>query len=286
MTIHGFEDFIARHPMPDTGGVVPGLPSELYHRREIGVVSKSALDRVARSPAHYKAWVDGTLPDEDTPAMRFGRAFHCAILEPERFAEEYVTEPDFGDCRSSKNRAKRDEWRAANGARTAISDDDLETISAMRAAILAHPIAGKMIRDGQPELTVRWTDSETGLKCKCRADYYVKRLRMVADLKSCQDASEEAFRKDVAKYRYMVQDALYRAGFEAAGEPIQHFVFLAVEKAPPYAVAVYSLDAEGVGKGYSLARRDMATMAECLNKDEWPGYPPGIRTISLPPWAA
>src|SRR5690606_1095926 len=105
-------------------------------------------------------------------------------------------------------------------------------------------------------------------------------------VKSCLDASEDAFRRDVAKYRYHVQDALYRAGFDAAGESVQHFVFIACEKTPPYAVAVYSLDAEGVGKGYSLARRDMATMAECLRTGEWPGYPVGIQTITLPPWAA
>lgn len=265
-------------------GLHPRLASDAYHRRELGVVSKSALDLVQRSPAHYKAWIDGVSEDQETPALAFGRAFHCALLEPAVFEQTYATEPEFGDCRFKVNREKRDDWRAANAERVPLSADDYATIVGMVRSVRKHPLAGKMIRDGEPELTVTWNDEETGLPCKCRADYYVRRLRMVADAKSTEDASPEAFRRDIGKYRYHVQDALYRAGFAAANEAVEHFVFIAVEKKPPFAVGIYSLDADAIGRGYGAARRNIDTLAECVSKRRWPGYDTSIQELSLPPW--
>lgn len=267
-------------------GIHPNVLPSVYHRRELGIVSKSALDLVTRSPAHYKAWIDGVAPDEETPALTFGRAFHCAVLEPDRFRSDYSAEPDFGDCRSKDNKARRDAWRDEHAAHELISAESMTTIEGMIASIHAHPLASAIIRDGLSELTISWRDSETGLSCKSRADYFVEKRGMVADVKSCLDASYDAFRRDVVKYRYHVQDALYRAGFAEAGAAVQHFIFVAVEKAPPFAVAVYSLESEGIGKGYSAARADIDLLADCVKRNEFPGYPPGIQELTLPPWAA
>lgn len=269
--------------------LAPGLYADVrhedYHSRHLGMVSKSVLDLVNRSPAHYKAWLDGR-DEEETPALSFGSAFHCATLEPERFAKLYVPEPDFGDCRFKENKARKAEWLAENAGKTTIGASDYEAIGRMVAAVRAHPLAGRIIRDGQPEVTVRWDDEFTGMPCKSRADYYVRKRRMVADLKSTLDARRSAFRKDVAKYRYHVQDALYRAGFAAIEEPVEHFVFVAVEKEPPHAIAIYALDREAVGLGYGAARRDIDTLAECARTKRFPGYPEEITELELPPWAA
>jgi len=264
-------------------GLRAGVPPSVYHERRVGLVSKSALDLINRSPAHYKAWVDGA-EQEETEALAYGSAFHCALLEPDRFEQEYAVAPDFGDCRFKANKAARDAWSAENAGVALLSADDHAKIVGMVDAVRRHPLAGRIFSDGQAELTIRWTDDETGLECKSRADYYVRKLGMVADVKSTLDGRADAFRRDVAKYRYHVQDALYRAGFTEVGEPVQHFVFIPVEKTPPHAVAVYALDSEAVAKGYAAARRNIATMAECLKRGEWPGYPTAIQTLSLPPW--
>jgi hypothetical protein len=279
--------------LPDflkTPGLHPNVSHEAYHGRYLGVVSKSALDLVNRSPAHYKAWADGDDvedEDEESDALLFGRAFHCSLLEPERYAKTFAFEPDFGDCRKKDNKAVRDAWRADHASHELIPEGAGRAIERMVASVRAHPLAGKMVREeGESELTLSWKDEETGLLCKSRADYYVRRLRMVLDAKSALNASYKAFRRDIPKYRYHVQDALYRAGFAAIEEPIQHFVFIAVEKTPPFAVALYTLDADAIGKGYSAARRDMEKLAECVASNEFPGYPPGITEIELPEWAA
>jgi len=269
------------------GVVEANVPNAVYHARRLGVVSKSALDWLdGKSPAHYKAWVDGLIAEEETPALAFGSAFHCALLEPERFALEYATEPNFGDCRRKEPKQARAAWVSANAGKRSLSPEDAATIAGMVASVKAHPLASRILRDGQAELTVKWQDYATGVQCKCRADYYVPRLRMVADVKSTTDASRDGFRRDVARYSYHVQDALYRAGFNAVGKQVDHFVFVSVEKTVPYAVATYSLDMPSVNRGYTAARRGIEKMAECLASGVWPGYPTEIQEVDVPPWAS
>lgn len=275
-------------------GMHEAVPHEVYHQRHLGLASKSALDLVHRSLAHYQSWICGAAPDEETPALAFGRDFHCALLEPDIFKSTTVVEPAFGDCRKKENKATRDEWRARVGwdedpakSKVRVIDKSLdESIRGMIKAVYAHPIASKAIRDGLAELTLRWKDQDTGLQCKTRSDYYVRSRKMVVDFKSAIDGSEKAFTKAVANYRYHVTDALYRASFAAIGEPIQHYMFVVVEKTPPYAIATYVLDMDAIQAGHNAASRDMAKLATALQNNEWPGYPVGIVKLELPPWAA
>lgn len=266
----------------------PGLhqqvPPSVYHQRKLGLVSKGALDRIRRTPAHYKYWVDSG--DETTsPALDFGRGFHCALLEPDRFAAEYAVAPDFGDCRKTDNKKAREAWNEENAGAELLSFDADVAIRAMVESVRRHPLAGRMVVDGQAELTLVWKDAGTGLLCKSRSDYYVEKLGMVADVKSTENASKESFARDIVKYGYHLQDALYRDGYGALRVPVKYFMFVAVEKSPPYAVAIHTLEADGIGRGYTHVRRAIDTMAECVAKDSWPAYAVEIQTIELPPWA-
>jgi hypothetical protein len=78
----------------------------------------------------------------------------------------------------------------------------------------------------------------------------------------------------------------HAAGFEAiTGEPLADFVFLTVEKAPPFAVGLYRLDTEALEYGERLRRLALRLVAQCLEADRWPAYSDQIEPISLPPWA-
>lgn len=272
-------------PAVERDGIEAGVPAHEYHRRELHVASKSALDEVARSPAHYLAWLHGH-ESKKGPALAFGRALHMAQLEPERFEQTYVVLPDFGDMRSSKNRAVRDEWLAERPGVETLTEDEYRALHEMIAAILRHPAASRLVAEGLPEVTLRWRDEVSGLRCKSRADWWVKSKRLCVDLKSTENAGQDEFARDVHKRRYHVQDAMYRMGFDACGETISHFALLAVEKSPPYDVVVYTLDEDAVAKGYAAARRDLDRMAECVRTGRWPGRSNEVRELSLPRWAA
>ncbi len=272
-------------PEPLPLGISYGIAAERYHRRELGVVSKSALDQLDRSPAHYRAWVDGIV-DESTPALRFGQLLHMMILEPERFRATYREQPDFGDGRTKEGKAARARWAEENAGALPISKADAEKLGGMFVSVMRHPAASRLILEGQSEVTLSWQDAITGLRCKSRADYYVPKRHLAVDLKSTEDASPNEFKRSVYNYRYHVQDALYRAAFKECGAPIQHFAILAVEKSPPYACAVYVLDQDAVARGFSSARQGIERLADCLKRNEWPSYSDGIEELSLPHWAA
>jgi len=262
-----------------------GETAEAYHVKRLGELSNSGIKRLMRSPAHYKAWIEET-EAVDTPALIFGRAFHCALLEPERFAAAYTVEPDFGDCRFKENKGRRDAWRAENAGKESLSVEDGERIQSMLEAIREHPWARLAIRDGQSEVTLRWTDEQTGVECKARADYYVPgKAPFVLDVKTCEDASPKAFAKSIATYGYHVQHAHYCEGFRVRGNPLSNYLLLAVEHHAPFAVALYHIDAAAETRGYELRQRAAEDLEKCMQAGDWPAYSNDITSLSLPAWA-
>jgi hypothetical protein len=256
---------------------------EEYQRSRLDVARKTGLDEIARSPLHYWTWVH--VGKKETPTLAFGKALHCAVLEPEVFAKRYVVAQDFVDCRYKANKEAKEQWAATVEGKIILDADDGETITAMTDAVRKHPKAS-MLRRGVAEMPLEWTDLDTGVKCKCKPDYYRKSLALAVDLKTTEDASPEAFARSVATYRYHVQAAFYREGLRANEFPCDHFVFVCVEKRAPYAVGIYELDDDAIEAGRRAAAANLQTLAECLATDTWPGYDHHIVKLSLPKWAA
>lgn len=179
-------------------------------------------------------------------------------------------------------------WDAENSERTILNPDQWKQIHAMRDAVMAHPAASALLTriPGRAEQSVYWIDAITGTLCRCRPDWW-RDDHLPIDLKTTEDASMEGFARSVAKFRYDVQAAYYLDGIQAAtGKRPQNFVFIAVEKKPPYAVGVYVLDAETLEIGRGLYREDLTTYTECAKSDKWPGYGDKIQTINMPGWHA
>jgi len=239
-------------------------------------VSASHLHAIARSPFHYwSRYLDpNRITPEPTAAMRLGSLVHCAVLEPDELSKRYSR------CAPRNTKAGKEQAAdlAARGIE-AVTDSDWSLAIAMNNAVRNHPAAAALLRDGKAEQSFWWTDSDTGLRCKCRPDWY--HGTTVVDLKTTTDASPAGFAKSVATFRYHTQASHYLSGLHGA----ERFVFIAVEKTAPYAVAVYELDAEALQHGNELRRRDMRMIADCHATKEWPGYGSDCQTLSLPKWA-
>jgi exodeoxyribonuclease VIII len=256
-----------------------------YHAHP--AISKSHLDLIARSPLHYWArYIDPkrVIP-EPTPAMRIGSAVHTHVLELHKWDAEYTVAPDGLDRRY---KAGKEAWAAfeaeANG-RTVLSREDADLVMHMGRAVHSHPAAALLLgMAGEAETTHMWTEPTTGLQCKCRPDWLTKD-GIVVDLKTTEDASPREFRRSIAKWRYHCQAGWYTAGLEAAtGKRPSGFIFIAVEKKPPFAVGVYAADEQMIERGYDTAMRDLQTLAECKASGRWPAYSDRIEPISLPAW--
>ena len=120
---------------------------------------------------------------------------------------------------------------------------------------------------------------------RSRPDWLLDDGSVIVDLKTTEDASPRGFQRSVAQYAYHQQAAWYLHGLEqASGICPAQFVFVAVEKKPPYAVGVYAADAEMIKAGWEAAERNLERIAECRAANHWPGYGEDIQPISLPPW--
>jgi exodeoxyribonuclease VIII len=104
----------------------------------------------------------------------------------------------------------------------------------------------------------------------------------IYDLKTCEDASPHGFLQAVRKYRYNLQAYFYRHAVEAAYKcRVLGFRFIAVEKEPPYATAVYELGPELMTNAAFDFERAIKLYKDCTASGEWPGYQKEITTIDL-----
>lgn len=264
--------------MTFTPGIFP-MPEAEYHA--LPYISKSGLDLIARSPAHYMA--NKNEKREPTPAMELGTAIHSAILEPRLFYDRYICRPEGIDGRTSEGKVRLKDLMATG--KNLIPYQDFKMIEDIITSINSTDEAYKYLMNGKTEHSIFWIDEETGVQCKARPDYLTN-SGIIVDVKTTENASFSAFQRSIAKYRYHVQAAFYMDGLaKALGKEQVGFVFIAVEKTPPYAVAVYYLDEASIDVGRALYRRDINKYAECLKNNAWPAYPNELQVINIPHWA-
>ena len=262
----------------------PGLlrmPAKQYHADQS--IGHSGIIKLLKSPAHLREALDH--PSPPTPAMAFGTAVHTHVLEPDRFFEEFAVVEKF-DRRTKEGKEAAARFEQENQGKTLITSDDLATLTRVRAAVHAHEGAVRLFKQGEAELSAFWTDPLTGIPCRCRPDWF--NGTAVVDLKSCVDASSRGFSRAIANLGYDIQAAFYVDGMKAVTGTELPFLFVAVEKEAPHAVALYRADPEIIEVGRKKYRAALQLLKWCQDSGCWPAYQPGgeIELISLPRWAA
>lgn len=208
---------------------------------------------------------------------------HCAVLEPERFAQDYIVGPD---CRRGTK-----EWAAFTAdypSAEIIKATEARQVQSMAESIRSLGGVRDALLSGEAESSAFWHDQDSGVLCRCRPDMalFTESGWYLFDLKTVGSAHPAEFKRQATRLRYHVQDAFYSEGYAAAtGHPVAGFVFLAVETAYPYAASACQIDADQRVRAKEIVRRDLDVYAECLKIDTWPAYGDQIHTISLPKWA-
>lgn len=249
------------------------MSNEDYHQYE--GVSKSGLDKIARSPAHYKY----SEYKPSTRAMVIGTAIHAAILEPERFDEEYsITE-----CKARTEKAYKEEVKKSC-ADLVLTAQEGKKVIGMRESVESNYAAMKLLRaPGKAELSAICVDPETGITIRARYDWITDN-GIVVDVKKTQDIRPAKFVRSVSDYRYHVQDAMYSFIYKLiTGDDLQAFLFLGVEEEAPHSNALYELDDLSKEMGAFYFRRDLRVYAECVNSGKWP-HPETDGVLELPNW--
>ena len=267
-------------------GIVIETNAEYHGYKE--AISKSRLANMSVCPAYFKWHEDN--PTEPSKDMVLGSAFHKIVLEPETFDKEFMIMPHF-DRRTKEGRLGYENLmnKVQGECITLITKEQYDTICGMRDSIMSNPYARTLI-NGNIEQSMYWTDELTKVECKCRPDVWRKVADkvVITDLKSTKSVLPNDFMREVVKYHYDLQDAMYTNGAsKVLGVPKDNidFVFIAVEKKPPYLLNIVQADTYVIQKGEADFREYIGTYAECKANNDWYGLNGSrgiINTLSLP----
>lgn len=251
--------------VPD--GVYYDCPEEIYH--QLPYCSSTYLRKLAKNPASVK------IPFEPSASMVIGSAVHKLVLEGNNaFDECYYCIPEIKFHKNSN--AYKDELREYQkeaGVREIVNHEQLEIIKGCAGSVMAHSIAKRLLSPsmGEPEVTIIFTDAETGLRAKARIDRLPDtRTKAAIDLKTSSDASLNGFGRSIMKYGYHTQAGLYLHALNSIGIEADAFIFVVVETKPPYQVLTGSLDADFLFIGKNEALRLLIIEKECRELGFYP----------------
>lgn len=267
---------INEHAIKD--GAHPCVHADDYNA--IDAVRHSVLKWHHKAPKHVHHAMYH--PKPPTPQMTLGSFTHGAVLEPDTFEDSYYYGLDI-DRRSNANKEKHKAWDEENHGKTLITHEDHHLAKGMIAAVWDHPEASTLLSGDrrQNEVTIVWTDEETGLRCKCRPDRLTRMLTDMGEFETLIDLKTTG--RDASPYGRMwycrdqfvdTQMAFYLMGMRAV-QPnlghIEHRVIL-VEKDAPHGVAVFPMDEETMDRAAEDVRRWLNRHATCVESGEWPDY--------------
>ncbi|END0228115.1 exodeoxyribonuclease VIII [Escherichia coli O157:H26] len=263
-------------------GIYYGISNENYHAGP--GVSKSQLDDIADTPALYLWRKNAPVDTTKTKTLDLGTAFHCRVLEPEEFSNHFIVAPEFNRrTTAGKEEEKAFLMECASTGKTVITAEEGRKIELMYQSVMALPLGQWLVESaGHAESSIYWEDPETGILCRCRPDKIIPEFHWIMDVKTTADI--QRFKTAYYDYRYHVQDAFYSDGYEAQFGVLPTFVFLVASttvECGRYPVEIFMMGEEAKLAGQQEYHRNLRTLADCLNTDEWPA----IKTLSLPRWA-
>ncbi|EOM2728291.1 exodeoxyribonuclease VIII [Escherichia coli] len=263
-------------------GIYYGISNENYHAGP--GVSKSQLDDIADTPALYLWRKNAPVDTTKTKTLDLGTAFHCRVLEPEEFSNRFIVAPEFNRrTTAGKEEEKAFLMECASTGKTVITAEEGRKIELMYQSVMALPLGQWLVESaGHAESSIYWEDPETGILCRCRPDKIIPEFHWIMDVKTTADI--QRFKTAYYDYRYHVQDAFYSDGYEAQFGVLPTFVFLVASttvECGRYPVEIFMMGEEAKLAGQQEYHRNLRTLADCLNTDEWPA----IKTLSLPRWA-
>jgi hypothetical protein len=241
--------------------IIYDMPAKEYH--DLPRFSSSGIKKILVSANDFwvSSWMNPNRKEQTSDTFNVGTAYHTRILEGEEvFDKRYAVAPDV-DRRTKDGKATYLAWLEANPEAEAI---DLETCVQIEKA--AHRLEEtKMFSDGKPEVSILWTDDETGVPMKARLDYLTD--SRILDLKTFSNSQGSDIMRLVAnhmiKYRYHVQAAIYNGLF-----PDREMLFVFQQTGDVNNFIVRSLPQETLiaDQGRKLARQGIRKFADMYRK--------------------
>lgn len=269
-------------------GIIHKEPDEAYHAND-AVGSHKLLDLNPYPILYYKKYISKEIPpDNETPALQFGKFFHMLACEGETIADAHYAVAPECDKRTTAGKTVYAEFCKQTAGMRHITKDDYTLAWRMVKAVREKPSAVALLSRGKPEVTFRHKLASFAIQA--RVDWFddtEKDAPMIVDVKTIDSLAE--FDRQFFKFGYYKQAAFYRlvvASILGLQTFQPQFCYLVVEKSEPYQVAIRTPDAESLAIGTAEVMRELANLKACYDSGIWPGEPDVARPVSLPEWKA
>ena len=234
-------------------------------------LSYSSLKSFNKSPNHLLSYWAKEF--KSTPAMAKGSLIHTLILEPEEFGNRYAVWE--GARRAG---AEYKEFLKENEGKEILKASEVDEVVEIINPLKTNKLLTQL---KETELLIEWKTN--GLDFKGFIDGVGDDYLL--DIKTTQDASPESFLRDVIKYKYHWQAALYLEAVKTT----QDFYIIAVETSAPYNNQTYKISKELIKKATQEIEQ------ACEDFKEWDGKPAGydfnsvlsdggVMTLEAPIW--
>jgi hypothetical protein len=247
-------------------------PAGAYHAKAGEYLTSHLLADFRRSPLLYQRRRTGLITeDQFRPAFLVGRATHTLVLEGRRrFDAEFVVggpiNPRTGLPFGPGTKAWA-EWAQAHG-RDILTEEQYELVTQMSQAVIGHPVAADLLREGVPEGVVSAQYCQTA--CQIRMDWFDPHHGIV-DLKTCDDLTY--FEADARRFQYAHQLAFYRAVVAKVIGISMPVFLIGVEKKEPHRCGVWRVEPQALAIAQRENEAAIGRLKTCVAANSWPtGY--------------
>lgn len=258
------------------------MKENYFNRTE---VSNSDMKMLKKSFMHYLHEKIISAEDRlETPAMLFGTAMHCLILEPQKFKKQFVFAPKC-DKRTKIGKEIFNKFQAENEGKTMLKEEFFEALTDMRDAIRYHPTANDVLSlDGNVEVEKELTFEFQGVPCRMKADLINHDKHCIVDLKTIAAAdSLDRVGRQILSYEYYRQAAFYSLGAEINYKAPYNFIFVFIETAEPYGIRVVEIDEDYILYGIVEIERILDNYRLHIeNPKMYHGYHPDLQIVNKP----
>ena len=267
------------------------ISNEEYHGK--GLCPKPALSRstihdlLFKSPAHARynnIDLNPAYKKDNDRSFDLGKAAHEILLE----GSENIQVIEAQDWRKKDTQEVRE--IALKEGKTPLLTKQyqraVDMVSVAEKAIRDCKELGiaNLRNDGESELSFVWQEDKTWFRV--RPDWISKDRKLIVDYKSTDaSANPSDWARMAVNMGYDIQNALYVRGVNVLEKTAPKFVFLVQETYEPYLCSFIALPPEFLEMGKQKVDYGIFLWRQCMDRDEWPGYPSKVCWINPPTWA-
>ena len=289
-------------------GIYDNISIEAYHANNTHI-SATQIKRANESLRLFNWYETGKIVQEQKTCFDFGNAFELALLAKDEYLKKVAVFPDqdFIDLAKANNpdlekpraskiyKAQAEAFYGANPGKYFIQEtgpESFETIEYMLDSCYQDSVIKSLIQNTEYQLSLFWTDEESGLNLKTRPDSCKRKKNVLVNLKTIDDGSPESFSRELSKWEYPLQACVEMQGALKSGlmPTVDNYFWLVVEKTAPYNATIYEFDQTDIAACMDVLRFTLDRIAKARKENKWPGYSDradnqhGILTARIPAW--